>query len=648
MDDQHSGVVGIVLAGGTGSRLHPLTQVVNKHLLPVFDKPLIYYPIQLLTSSNIDEIIIVTNKGIRGEQIIKQLESLEELKSRKLHYVFQEAATGTGEAILICKQLVRSRPFVVVFGDNIINVDLQSALRNFRGGVTLFVKKVTSTSQLGAVFLENGEVSKISASNPNQEAPGHAMVGLFISDASIYKFIEETKPNRKGEIDIVESLKVYQRTNTVKAQEVDGYWIDAASSLQNYWKATEIVKPQDFNHAPEHELDQQQLKSEQKALITTDFKEVNALGQIIERLKQQRANLQIHSPTRYQIDDKYNIFRPLSSIFNIKLSSLALINCFGSILLRRIVEKANLEAFIFDGNGLLVASPNYKGWASVEIDIKYSQTSWELPLELQAPSKLEYSKLRSSRFTNGRLLGLDSFKYDPDSLQKVTLHLSPITFFEYYSVYKIAHQPFLLEENSLVTPMERYGAEAIRLKESDGNNKKPLPNIVNAHCILLTEDQKIVLMRRSNTVGFLPGHWSASFEETMEETDQGLFSNAARGVYEEFGSSIGDSIGDIKVLSLNFEYHSMALTPFCLIKVDKDFEAVKESWKSAQDSAEANKMGFVPLDIDDASKLMLETRLWHPSSRKRILECLFFEFGVENTINGFYENYVSLTERTFS
>lgn len=240
-------MLGIVLAGGTGSRLYPLTKVINKHLLPVYNKSLIEYPIELLVKSGIREIIIVTNTEIHASEISEYLDAEFVSGIDSIKYVYQNQPLGTAHAISLCQELVASEPFMVVFGDNIVEYNLMSSVEEYIGGAKVFVKQLLETKHFGRVVIERNQVIDILPADVPSTGPGYALSGIFFFDELIFSYIDRLSKNSKYELDIVDALKHYLRDELLAAEELPGYWLDAASSHEHLLEAACIVKNKGAN-----------------------------------------------------------------------------------------------------------------------------------------------------------------------------------------------------------------------------------------------------------------------------------------------------------------------------------------------------------------------------------------------------------------
>ncbi|CAN5420958.1 sugar phosphate nucleotidyltransferase [soil metagenome] len=218
---------GIVLAGGTGSRLYPLTKVTNKHLLPVGNKPMIYYPIQKLTDSGIDEILIVTGTEHMGD-VVNLLGSGKEFNCR-FTYKVQDEAGGIAQALGLAKNFVGSEPMTVILGDNIFEASLDNALRNYPGrGGQILLQKVKDPERFGVAELDGDKIIGIEE-KPEHPKSDYAVTGIYIYDASVFELIENLEPSDRGELEITEVNNHYIKEGSMKYSILDGWWTDAGT-----------------------------------------------------------------------------------------------------------------------------------------------------------------------------------------------------------------------------------------------------------------------------------------------------------------------------------------------------------------------------------------------------------------------------------
>jgi len=229
---------GIVLAGGLGTRLHPLTHATNKHLLPVYDKPMVYYPIQTLVDAGIDEIMIVTG-GPHAGDFIKVLRNGEEFGLKKLSYAYQEGEGGIAAALAMAEPFVGNDSCAVILGDNILADDISDVVskHNAMGGCYIFVKEVPDPERFGVVEYEpfiGNEIKNI-IEKPENPPSNHAVIGVYLYDNTVFDRIRELKPSGRGELEVTDLNKSYLRDKKLVASETLGSWIDCGTfdSLAN-------------------------------------------------------------------------------------------------------------------------------------------------------------------------------------------------------------------------------------------------------------------------------------------------------------------------------------------------------------------------------------------------------------------------------
>jgi glucose-1-phosphate thymidylyltransferase len=227
---------GIILAGGTGSRLDPCTRVTNKHLLPVYDKPMILYPLQTLINAGIKEVMIVSGKGHAGH-FLELLGSGKDY-GIKLSYAVQEKAGGIAEALGLCEDFADNENVVVILGDNIFQDHFDFS--GFRKGARIHLKKVEDPERFGVAELKADKVVKIEE-KPKKPKTNYAVTGLYLYDAQVFDRIKRLKPSGRGELEITDVNNSYVNANSMDAQFVKGYWTDAGT-FESLFKAAELVK----------------------------------------------------------------------------------------------------------------------------------------------------------------------------------------------------------------------------------------------------------------------------------------------------------------------------------------------------------------------------------------------------------------------
>jgi glucose-1-phosphate thymidylyltransferase len=234
---------GIVLAGGLGSRLDPLTRATNKHLLPVYDKPMVYYPINTLVNAGIKDIMVVTG-GPHAGDFVKVLRNGEDFGLKNLHYGYQEGEGGIADALSTAESFVGRDKCVVVLGDNIIADDVSHAVREFDaiGGAMVFVKEVHDPERFGVVEYEPvGSGIKDIIEKPEVPPSNDAVIGLYMYDNSVFGKIRGLSPSDRGELEITDLNRMYLREESLSTHRISGTWLDCGTP-ESLARATEIMR----------------------------------------------------------------------------------------------------------------------------------------------------------------------------------------------------------------------------------------------------------------------------------------------------------------------------------------------------------------------------------------------------------------------
>jgi glucose-1-phosphate thymidylyltransferase len=221
---------GIVLAGGLGSRLRPLTSVTNKHLLPVYDKPMVYYPIQTLVNAGIRDIMIVTGGNSAGD-FLRLLKNGKDFGLKHINYTYQEGEGGIAAALDLCEAFADGEPVCVVLGDNIIEKNIREAVRMYRHqgtGAKILLKKVPDPQRFGVPELEGRKVVRIEE-KPKDPKSDYAVIGIYMYDADVFRIIKTLKPSGRGELEITDVNNEYIRRGDMTWDELDGWWTDAGT-----------------------------------------------------------------------------------------------------------------------------------------------------------------------------------------------------------------------------------------------------------------------------------------------------------------------------------------------------------------------------------------------------------------------------------
>jgi glucose-1-phosphate thymidylyltransferase len=217
---------GVILAGGTGSRMYPLTKVTNKHLLPVYDKPMIFYPLQTLVGAGIREIMIVSGRGHAGH-FLELLGSGIEF-GVQLTYEIQEKAGGIAEALGLAESWADQDPVAVILGDNIFQDSIQSDAISFQKGAKIFLKEVPDAQRFGVVEINGDRVISIEE-KPKKPKSRYAVTGLYLYDPDVFSVIRTLKPSGRGELEITDVNNAYIKRGEMQFSFLKGFWSDAGT-----------------------------------------------------------------------------------------------------------------------------------------------------------------------------------------------------------------------------------------------------------------------------------------------------------------------------------------------------------------------------------------------------------------------------------
>jgi len=222
---------GIILAGGLGSRLYPLTYATNKHLLPVYDKPMIYYPIQTLVKAGIKEVLVIVS-GPHSGHFIPVLKNGKEFGVDHIEFAYQEKPDGgIADALSLAKNFSDNGPITVILGDNTTDADISGAVKSFKKGANIFLKKVPDPKRFGVPRFDDKDTSKILEiiEKPKDPPSEYAVTGLYIYDNNVFEFIKTCKPSWRGELEITDVNNAYLKRGELTWSELNGYWLDAGT-----------------------------------------------------------------------------------------------------------------------------------------------------------------------------------------------------------------------------------------------------------------------------------------------------------------------------------------------------------------------------------------------------------------------------------
>jgi glucose-1-phosphate thymidylyltransferase len=233
---------GVVLAGGLGTRLWPLTKITNKHLLPVYGKPMIYYPLECLVGAGITDIMIVTG-GTSAGDFIRLLENGEEFGLSRLHYAYQKGEGGIAEALGLAREFVDDRKVCVVLGDNILERSIRPAVEAFEaqaGGAKIFLKEVANPRAYGIAEIEGERIVRI-IEKPERPPTNLAVIGVYMYPPDVFEVIERLEPSARGELEITDVNNHYIEAGAMAYEVVEGWWADAGESIDSYLAAANRV-----------------------------------------------------------------------------------------------------------------------------------------------------------------------------------------------------------------------------------------------------------------------------------------------------------------------------------------------------------------------------------------------------------------------
>jgi glucose-1-phosphate thymidylyltransferase len=229
---------GIILAGGNGRRLEPITTVTNKHLLAVYNKPMIYYPLQTLTGAGIKEILIISGKDHAGG-FLRLLGSGKDFGCN-FSYEVQEEAGGIAQALGLARDFTAGDSCAVILGDNIFEENFAGTVRDFDGGARIFLKEVTDAERFGVATLKDDKVVEIEEKPANPKS-NYAVTGLYLYDAKVFEIIKSLKPSARGELEITDVNNHYIREGQMKAHFVKGEWTDAGT-FESLYRANSVAR----------------------------------------------------------------------------------------------------------------------------------------------------------------------------------------------------------------------------------------------------------------------------------------------------------------------------------------------------------------------------------------------------------------------
>jgi glucose-1-phosphate thymidylyltransferase len=222
---------GVVLAGGLGTRLRPLTRITNKHLLPVYNKPMIYYPIEMLVEAGIRDILLVTGGNSAGD-FLRLIGNGEDFGLSRINYAYQKGEGGIAEALGLAKEFVGSDKVVVVLGDNILQNGIGRAVERFSNqpnGSRIFLTRVEHPQEYGVAEVEGGKVKRI-IEKPPEPPSDLAVIGVYMYPPDVFDVVDALEPSARGELEITDVNNAYIERGEMAYEIIDGWWLDAGEN----------------------------------------------------------------------------------------------------------------------------------------------------------------------------------------------------------------------------------------------------------------------------------------------------------------------------------------------------------------------------------------------------------------------------------
>jgi glucose-1-phosphate thymidylyltransferase len=221
---------GVILAGGLGTRLYPLTKITNKHLLPIYDKPMIFYPVETLINAGIIDIMIVTGGNYAGD-FLRLIGNGKEFGLKHINYTYQEGEGGIADALSLAEYFADGEPICVVLGDNIIEKNIMKAVKDFemqKGGAKILLKEVPDPERFGVAEIENGKLVRV-VEKPVQPRSNLAVIGIYMYDSRVFDIIKTLKPSGRGELEITDVNNAYIEEGKMTWEMLQGWWTDAGT-----------------------------------------------------------------------------------------------------------------------------------------------------------------------------------------------------------------------------------------------------------------------------------------------------------------------------------------------------------------------------------------------------------------------------------
>ncbi|MFH1823613.1 MAG: sugar phosphate nucleotidyltransferase [Candidatus Firestonebacteria bacterium] len=233
---------GIILAGGLGTRLFPLTRITNKHLLPVYNKPMIFYPVEALVNAGITDMMIVTGGNNAGD-FLRLLGNGKDFGLKHINYAYQKGEGGIAEALGLAEHFAEDDKVVVFLGDNIIGGNIIKIVKNFekvKKGARIILKEVKDPENYGVPEFKNNKIVRI-VEKPKKPISNYAVIGIYLYDSDIFKIVKTLEPSKRGELEITDVNNIYLKRGLLNCDILEGWWADAGSSIEGWFETNKMV-----------------------------------------------------------------------------------------------------------------------------------------------------------------------------------------------------------------------------------------------------------------------------------------------------------------------------------------------------------------------------------------------------------------------
>lgn len=243
---------GVVLAGGLGTRLFPLTKITNKHLLPVYNMPMVYYPILTLVNAGIQELILVTGGNSAGD-FLRLLGNGTQFGLKRLSYTYQEEEKGIAHAVLLTSNFIGDDKFVVALGDNILDGTISHAVKQFENeeGAKILLKEVPNPSDYGVPVIAGNKIQKV-IEKPQSPPTNYAVIGVYMYNSQVFDVIRQLKPSDRGELEITDVNDWYAKQGKLSYEIFEGWWGDAGVSIDALLEVNNYVAKRKKGNYPDY------------------------------------------------------------------------------------------------------------------------------------------------------------------------------------------------------------------------------------------------------------------------------------------------------------------------------------------------------------------------------------------------------------